>query len=439
MSHEGPAMIVPSQRLLLLAAVVALPLATAAGFVPGVAIPCIATLALWTLVVVADAIRGRARLDSITASAPSIVRFTKDVPAHLPITIASRLKEPLAIRLSVSTPPGVPSASFVESTTVPAGASRVDWACTGVDRGDHSLSALHLEAPSPSGLWLVRSNRALDCNVRVYPNLRDRATAALFRRTAVVGQRMRRQVGKGREFDNLRQYVPGDGFEDIDWKATARRQFPVVKLYRVEHAQEVYAIVDSSRLSARPEILESFVNAALHLALVAETQADRFGLVTFSDRTHKFVRARNGMDHFRLCREAIYNLQASRVSPDFRDVFTTLQVNLRRRALLVFFTSLDDALLAETFEREVSILARRHLVLVNTPQPPGLKPLFTDASSADVDSLYSGLSGQMITNRLRQLSLALSNRGVRLTVVDPLRIKTQVTSEYLEVKRRQVL
>jgi uncharacterized protein (DUF58 family) len=432
-------MLVPSQRLLLLAAVVVLPLATAASFVPGLTVPCAVTLALWALVVAADAVRGRVRLDSLSASAPPIVRFTKDVPACLAIAISSRLNTPLAIRLSVATPPGVPSLSIVEETAVPAGASRFDWACTGVERGDHPLRALHLEAPSPFGLWLARSERALNCTIRVYPNLRDRATAALFHRTAAAGQRMRRQVGKGREFDNLRQYVPGDGFEDIDWKATARRQFPVVKLYRVEHAQEVYAVVDSSRLSARPEILESFVNAALHLALVAQTQADRFGLVTFSDRTHKFVRARNGMDHFRLCREAIYNLQASRVSPDFRDVFTALQLNLRRRALLVFFTSLDDALLAETFEREVPILARRHVVLVNTPQPPGLKPLFTSASSADLDSLYSGLSGQMITNRLRQLALALSNRGVRLSVVDPRRIKTQVTSEYLEVKRRQVL
>jgi uncharacterized protein (DUF58 family) len=397
------------------------------------------TLALWALVVAADAVRGRVRLDSLTASAPPIVRFTKDVPARLPIAISSRLTEPLAIRLSVTTPAGVPSASYVEETTVPAGAARFDWACTGVERGDHPLRALHLEASSPFGLWLDRAERPLDCTVRVYPNLRDRATAALFQRTGAVGLRMRRQVGKGREFDNLRQYIPGDGFEDIDWKATARRMFPVVKLYRVEQAQEVYAVVDSSRLSARPEILESFVGAALHLALVAQTQADRFGLVTFSDRTHKFVRARNGMDHFRLCREAIYNLHASRVSPDFRDVFTTLQLNLRRRALLVFFTSLDDVLLAETFEREVAILARRHVVLVNTPQPPELKPLFTDASSADLDSLYSGLSGQTIVNRLRQLSLALSNRGVRLSVVNPRRIKTQVTSEYLEVKRRQVL
>jgi uncharacterized protein (DUF58 family) len=432
-------MMVPSQRMLLLAAVVVLPFATAAGFVPGLALPCTAVLTLCFLVAVADAVRGHARLSALVAVAPPVVRFTKDVSASLPITITSRLTATLAIRLSVVTPPGVPSPSFVEATTVPPGASRFDWSCTGVTRGDHPLHTMHLAAPSPFGLWLVRSERTLDCAIRVYPNLRDRATAALFQRTAAVGLRIRRQVGKGREFDNLRQYLPGDGFEDIDWKATARRQFPVVKLYRVEHAQEIYAVIDSSRLSARPEILESFVNAALHLALVAETQGDRFGLVTFSDRTHKFVRARHGMDHFRLCREAIYNLQASRVSPDFRDVFTVLQLNLRRRALLVFFTSLDDTLLAETFEREVPMLARRHVVLVNTPEPPGLKPLFTDASSADLDSLYSGLAGQMIGNRLRQLGLALSNRGVRLTVVDSQRIKTQVTAEYLEVKRRQIL
>ena len=52
-------MMVPSQRLLLLAAVVALPLATAAGFVPGIAVPCGITLGLWALVAAADAIIGR--------------------------------------------------------------------------------------------------------------------------------------------------------------------------------------------------------------------------------------------------------------------------------------------------------------------------------------------------------------------------------------------
>jgi uncharacterized protein (DUF58 family) len=181
------------------------------------------------------------------------------------------------------------------------------------------------------------------------------------------------------------------------------------------------------------------VEATLHLALVAERQGDRFGLATFSDRTQTFVRARNGMDHFRLCRETIYNLRSERVSPDFREVFTSLQLNLRRRSLLIFFTSLDDALLAETFERDVPLVARRHLVMVNVARTAGIGELFSGEPPADVEALYAGLAGQMLSNRMRTLQIALQNRGVKLTVVSPERIKAQVTSQYLEVKRRQAL
>ena len=257
------------------------------------------------------------------------------------------------------------------------------------ERGDFPVGSVYVETASPLGLWQVRTGVPVDCNLRVYPNLRGRATKSLFQRTDAAGMRLRRQIGKGREFDNLRQYVPGDAFEDVSWKATARRGYPVVKLYRVENAQEVYAIIDSSRLSMREGILEKYVEAALHLALVAERQGDRFGLVTFSDRTHNFVRAHRGLNHFRLCRETIYNLHARRVSPDFREVFTSLQLNLRKRALLVFFTSLDDGLLAETFEREAPMLARRHLVLVNVMRTQGVKPLFRDEPPESMDDLYS--------------------------------------------------
>ena len=209
--------------------------------------------------------------------------------------------------------------------------------------------------------WMTRGSREAVCTLRVYPNLRDRATALLFPKTASATCAYGNRVGRGREFDNLRHYLPGDSFEDIHWKATARRGFPVIKLYRVEQAQEVYAVIDSSRLSGREGILDSYVDAALHLALVAERMGDRFGLVTFSDRTQNLVRASSGLDHFRRCRETIYNLRAQRVSPDFRDVFTSLHTTLRRRALLVFFTlALIDALLAETFESEIRLLARRH-------------------------------------------------------------------------------
>jgi uncharacterized protein (DUF58 family) len=432
-------MIVPSERLLWVAALAVLPVAAVAGMVAGAALPCTLVIAAMALIAAFDAVRGSEQLATVAVRAPQFLRLTKDVPGWLKLTVENGSLKPLPLRLGVAMPAGAASEELTRAFIAAPGASLTDWPVTGTARGDHKLAQIHVEAQSPMGFWQVRGRRAIDCGLRVYPNLRDRATAALFSKTANIGLRLRRQVGRGREFDNLRQYMPGDSFEDIHWKATARRGFPTVKLYQVEHAQEVYAVIDSSRLSMRPGILESYVEASLHLALVAERAGDRFGLVTFSDRTQSLVRARHGLDHFRLCRETIYNLKAERVSPDFRDVFSSLQLNLRRRTLLVFFTSLDDALLAETFEREVPMLARRHLVLVNVTQAPGVKPLFEETPPADLDALYGGLAGQMLWNRMRKLKIALQNRGIKLTVVDPARIKMQVTSQYLEVKRRQIL
>ena len=432
-------MIVPDSRLLLLAAVAVLPVAALAGLSPAWALPCAVILAVMAAASAADAWFGEQRVAALDAQAAAVVRLTKDVPASLPLTFENRSGRELSIRAGIAMPEGLTSEKLTDSVTVPPGKSALAWPITGTGRGDHTLGEMHVETRSPLGLWLARARVRLDCHVRVYPNLRDRATAALFLRDPNAGVRVHRQVGKGREFERLREYMPGDSYEDIHWKATARRRVPAVKLYQVEHAQEVYAVIDSSRLSAREQILEGYVAAGLHLALAAERQGDRFGLITFSDRPHRLLRARSGMGHFRLCREAIYNLQAQRVSPDFRELFASIQLNLRRRSLLIFFTSLDDPLLAENFAREVPLIARRHLVMVNVMRTAALKPLFHGEVPADVDATYDALAGQMLWNKMRQVQIALQNRGVRMAVVDPAEIKQQITAAYMDIKRRQLL
>jgi len=432
-------MIVPGSRIMLAAALLVLPAATLAGIVPGLWLPCAGILAICFAATIVDAMIGRQRVAVLGASTPALVRITKDVRADVTITLENRSARALDVRAGLVMPEGVASERLTESVALQPGRSALAWPCTGTTRGDHALRHLHVETPSPLGLWLARGRVPVECNLRVYPNLRDRATAALFLRAPNAGMRVHRQVGKGREFERLREYIPGDSYEDIHWKATAHRRSPVVKLYQVEHAQEVYVIVDASRLSAREQILESYVTAALHLALAAQRQGDRFGLITFSDRPLRMVRARSGMDHFRLCRETIYNLHPRRVSPDFRELFTSLQLNLRRRSLLIFFTSLDDPLLAETFAREVSLVARRHLVLVNVMRTAGTHPLFEDDAPADVEAAYQALAGQMLWNKMHELQIALRNRGVRLSVVDSQNIKAQATAAYLEIKRRQLL
>src|SRR5207247_1367554 len=102
-------------------------------------------------------------------------------------------------------------------------------------------------------------------------------------------------------------------------------------------------------LSARPappaggetstaSALDRCVIAALVLALAAQRQGDLFGLVAFSDRIVRFLRARNGRAHFNACRDALFALEPESVSPDFDEIAAFLRLRLRRRALLLFFT-----------------------------------------------------------------------------------------------------
>ena len=99
----------------------------------------------------------------------------------------------------------------------------------------------------------MRRSQAAGCELRVYPDLRAerRQAAAVFLTRNGLGSHAQRQVGRGRDFEKLRDYVAGDSIEDISWKATARRQKPVSKVFQVERTQEVYVVIDASRLSGR--------------------------------------------------------------------------------------------------------------------------------------------------------------------------------------------
>jgi uncharacterized protein (DUF58 family) len=99
-------------------------------------------------------------------------------------------------------------------------------------------------------MWQVRRKDPVAMEVRVYPNLRRNDDLKALRQ-GVSGVHAMRQVGRGREFEKLREYMPGDGFDEIHWKATARRGRPVTKVFQVERTQEVYVVIDRSRLSGR--------------------------------------------------------------------------------------------------------------------------------------------------------------------------------------------
>jgi uncharacterized protein (DUF58 family) len=338
--------------------------------------------------------------------------------------------------------------------------SVVVWSLTGLKQGRYLIDRCYLETASPWGLWAVRSAVASRMEIRVYPNLFDehKNLSGLFLNRG-LGIHAQRQVGKGRDFEQLREYLPGDSFEDIHWKTTAKRGIPITKVYQIERTQQIYVIIDASRLSARSSaantltglggdrhpaddiipMLQRFITAALIMALAAERQGDLFGLLTFDDKVRSFLKAKMGKAHFNVCRDALYMLQPQNVSPDFAELFTFIGTKIRRRALMVFLTHLDDPVLADSFTRHIDLIARHHVVLVNMIKPLAARPLFTSESVSSVNDIYNDLGGHMLWRRLRETQKVLQKRGVGFAMLENENLCTDLVAQYLTLKRRQLL
>jgi len=441
-------MIVPCQKLLIWTALVVLPAALVGGVIAPLFSVAAAVVILFAALAALDAMLGLGALEGIQVQLPAVVRLSKDRPGAIEIQIKNERLKPRQLRVGLPLP-GEFSAPQEDLTVLLPGQSalsRLSWPCTGSRRGSYPLGQCHLETVSPLGFWAVRAAAPAPCELRVYPNLllERKGCAALFLNRFSAGAHAQRQIGKGRDFEQLRDYISGDSYEDIHWKATAKRGHPVTKIFQMERTQEIYVVADASRLSARlapggVTVLERFITAGLVLGLAAQQQGDLFGLITFSDRIENFVRAKNGRSHYNLCRDAIYALHPRQVTPDFDELASFIRLRLRRRALLVMLTSLDDPVLAESFVRGMDLICRQHVILVNMMQSPDIAPMFSGAPAVRVDDLYEHLGAHLLWNNLRQLELLLQRRGVRFSLIQNEVLSAQLITQYMTVKRRQML
>ncbi|MBI5528216.1 MAG: DUF58 domain-containing protein [Deltaproteobacteria bacterium] len=441
-------MIVPRTKLLAWTGVVAIPFSAAAAVAPSVAPVSLAAILGFLVLALLDAALSYGGLDAVSVELPPVVRLLKGRRGALGLRFGNADPKAVRLRLGLAFPRGITSEIEELTAELRGGAEtvRLEWPCTPLARGVFNVDACHLERASILGFWGLRAVRRAQTEIRVYPDMlpEQKRLGAIFLDRGSLGVHARRQAGRGREFEKLREYVAGDCLKEIHWKATAKRGRPFTKVFQIERTQEVYVIVDASRLSARPasggdDILERYVTAALILGQVAHRQGDLFGLLTFSDRIHGFIRARGGHGHYRVCRDALYTVRPRVVTPDFEELAGFIRSRIRRRALLVFLTGLDDPVLSEGFIRGAEILRQKHLMLVNMLKPPLASPLFSDEDVVSPDDLYAKLAGHLKWCNLRELEKVLRQRGIRFHLLDHERLCAQIVSQYMDIKRRLLL
>lgn len=444
----------PTYRQILLWAVVLFPASVAFAYVEDSVFLAAGAVVIGLIVVAFDAARTMGSLDGIQMSVPDVVRFTRDREGGIPVEITLHDDLIREFFLQILTDATVEDREPVILVRLDPDVlkSRVEWFCTPRERGNIPLTRAVIGRVSLLGLWEHRRMVDLSGAVRVYPNIQKerKNLARIFLNRDPLGIHQQRSIGRGRDFAQLRDYLPGDSFEDIYWKGTARTGKPVTKLFQVERSQEVYVLIDSSVTSSHTihdsdgngkplSNLERYINAALVLGLVAEKQGDLFGLVSFDENVQTFLKARNGKGHYNTCRDALYGIESSPMHADFAELFSYVRLNLRKRALLIILTDLSDPVQAEKFAQHIQIASRSHLILVNMIADAAIQPVFSSEPVSSTADIYQRIGGHIEWNKLQDLRHQLQLQNVALQRLEHESLSADLVHQYLTQKQRQLL
>jgi len=243
--------------------------------------------------------------------------------------------------------------------------------------------------------------------------------------------------GRGIEFLDVREYLPGDDVRTIDWKVTARFGKPYVKKYAEERELIVILVVDASgseRFGTRRQFkLEQAASIAATLAFSAVRNNDKVGLLFFTDKVEKFIPPRKGRFHvLRLIRDILY------FSPEQKGTDPILALEflmhiLKRRAIVFFISDfIGDGFQPDRIRIPLGVAAKRHdlvALTINDPSEDDLPNLglveFEDAETGEILTIDTRDKNLRDRYRLfRQQKYEERERLFKMMGIDHIDVKT---------------
>ncbi len=169
--------------------------------------------------------------------------------------------------------------------------------------------------------------------------------------------------GQGLEFSEVREYMPGDNYRDIDWNVSARFGIPFIKKYRETRELNVVFIVDISGSQDFGTVglfkRERLAEVAALLSFSALSNNDKVGVILWTDRLEKFMSARKGRNFaLQIVRDILYLKPSSRLT-SLRGAFDYANRVLKKKSIIFVLSDFLDS----GFQKPLQVLAQKHDVI----------------------------------------------------------------------------
>ncbi len=335
---------------------------------------------------------------------------------------------------------------LVFELSIPSGLNKIiSYNLKPVKRGEYHFGALHIYASSMVGLVSRRLSFSQDKMVPVYPSylqLHKYEIMAISQRLAEIGIKKVRRLGHNMEFEQIKEYVAGDDFRTINWKATARKAGLMVNTYQDERSQQVYCLIDKGRSMRMPfdgmTLLDYSINATLVISNIAIKKDDKAGVITFQHKIGNILPASKRSHQLSLILELLFNQKTAYKESDFSRLYSFVRTKITHRSLLLLFTNFETLSGMERQLPYLRKLARSHVLVViffeNTP-------LFNLAESPakDLRGVYHKAIAEKYIIEKKAISKTLNNYGIYTILTSPGALNVDTINKYLEFKARGII
>ncbi len=354
-----------------------------------------------------------------------------------------RLRDYYPLEFEVSTP--TLDASLEANTT-----QELTYTIHPTMRGEYQWGDIQVRQLGAWGLawhdWKIPASQT----VAVYPDLLGLRSLSIRLSLENTGtMRQARRLGMGTEFAELREYGIGDDIRLIDWKATARRSRPLVRVLEPEREQTLIILLDRGRLmTARVQGLKRFdwgLNATLSLALAGLNRGDKVGIGVFDREVTTWIAPERGQHQLSKLIERLTPIQPVLLEPDYIGAVTRLVNQQTRRALVVLITDIVDVTASAELLAALVRLTPRYLpfcVTLGDPQVDRLAhtpPILEKEKQGAIAATYAR-SVALDLLAQRQVAFAqLKQKGVLVLDAPANQISEQLVDRYLQLKARNLL
>jgi uncharacterized protein (DUF58 family) len=309
-------------------------------------------------------------------------------------------------------------------------------------RGEYVFDDINVYVHAPLRLVIRRYIFSARQVVKVYPSymqMRRYHLLAVSNRLQEAGVKRIRKIGHSMEFEQIKEYVRGDDYRTINWKATARKDNLMVNNFTDERSQQVYCLINKGRVMKMPfdglTLLDHAINASLVLTNVALVKQDKAGIITFEKNIDTFLLADKKPTQMNLVLETLYKQKTEFHEPDFEKLFSVIRNRITNRSLLVLFTNFESQ---ESLQREMPALkkiARYHLLLIVFFENTELKSV-TEKSAETLEEIYIKTIAEKFAYEKRLMVKELHKNGIPSILTTPENLTVNTVNKYLELKMR---